>query len=294
MNEIQISRTTPERSQKSSFIPLSLFQCVKCASSLTTQGSELTCTHCRASFKFTQAKFPNFLNEKDVSDLKAETEFWEQHYGNQIYQDESESSYAMWASWMATKPTDSILEIGCGSGALLTRLPAKTKVGLEPVEGLLVKTTGFTGVIGVATKMPFKDESFDVVYFKHSLHHVQDKWNGFKEALRVTKSGGKLIIIEPNADHPQRRLISNPHSLFRKMKAIVKFIGPVEYFQTTGELCSWAKKCGVRVTQVKFTESQYDSLSTRQKLQRIYRKVGEALLMPKRFLYPNYYLEIRK
>jgi len=87
---------------------------------------------------------------------------------------------------MDTRPTDEAIELGSGSGALLSRLNVRLKVGLEPSLALLSPSSGFSGVIGLAENLPFADASFDLVFFKHSLHHVEDKKKGFLEAVRIT------------------------------------------------------------------------------------------------------------
>lgn len=45
-------------------------------------------------------------------------------------------------------------------------------------------------------RLPFEDNSFDIVYSKGVLTHVPDKKELFKEIHRVLKSGGKLVIVD--------------------------------------------------------------------------------------------------
>ncbi|MEU8889130.1 demethylmenaquinone methyltransferase [Streptomyces sp. NPDC048442] len=49
---------------------------------------------------------------------------------------------------------------------------------------------------GDATKLPFKDESFDVVTISFGLRNVVDTDAALKELFRVTKKGGRVVICE--------------------------------------------------------------------------------------------------
>lgn len=276
-------------------LPVEILRCTVCKSGrLAERDSELTCASCQARFPVARERFPDFLTSADRERMKAELAFWESHQESDLpYEDESESSYRLLSEWIGSRPDASILEVGCGSGALLKRIAGRTRVGLEPSLPLLAHADGFHGVLAIATDLPFVDEAFDIVMFKHSLHHVEDKEKGVAEAARVLKKGGKLVIIEPNAEHPQRRLISDPDSWLRKSGVLTKFIGPVETFQSVGEVATEAKRYGLSRTRLEWLQSQYNKLTVRQALQKLYAGVGRALL-PARFVYPNYYLEFTK
>jgi SAM-dependent methyltransferase len=45
--------------------------------------------------------------------------------------------------------------------------------------------------------LPFKDQSFDVIFCKETLHHVGDLGLALREACRVCKIGGAIVIEEP-------------------------------------------------------------------------------------------------
>jgi ubiquinone/menaquinone biosynthesis C-methylase UbiE len=48
------------------------------------------------------------------------------------------------------------------------------------------------------TSIPFPDESFDVVLCLHVIAHFAEGEQGIKEAFRVLKKGGRLMILTPN------------------------------------------------------------------------------------------------
>jgi ubiquinone/menaquinone biosynthesis C-methylase UbiE/uncharacterized protein YbaR (Trm112 family) len=272
---------------------LSLLQCPRCAGALGRGAGSLSCLKCGTAFPIRDGRFPDFLSDEERAALEREIAFWRDSIGEHVYQDESEGSYRRWAEQLGASPSDAVIEIGCGSGALLTRLAARLKVGIDPAKNLLVPTQGFAGFLGSAGHLPFRDASFNLVYFKHSLHHVEDKRRAFDEAVRITRRGGRLVIIEPNASHPQRRLISNPKSIFRTTHLLTRFIGPVETFQTMEELLGWAKEHHLDCEMAQFTESEYDRLTIRQALQKIYARMLWPIL-PEKYLRPNYFLSFRK
>ncbi len=273
---------------------LAKLACPECrGTSLKKESEGLHCEACQKHFPMSSGRFPDFLSDSERAALARELAFWAAHFQNVEYKDESDSSYQSWIELMDCTENDDILEIGCGSGAMLKRLPARLRVGLEPAENLLIPSDGFVGVMATAQRLPFKDGSFSVVLYKHALHHVEDKKKALEEASRVLAPGGRLIVIEPNADHPQRRLISNPESWLRRTHIFSRFIGPVETFQPLSELVEWAKATGLRTQTTVFKESDYDRLTVRQALQKIYSRTLRHWV-PEKFLLPNYFAAFLK
>ena len=103
-----------------------------------------------------------------------------------------------------------VLDVGCGEGALARRLAGTGArvVGLDPLAGALEtaraageKTPSLRYVEGVAEALPFARESFDIVIFFNSLHHVPvpSMAPALAEASRVLRPGGLLYVQEPLA-----------------------------------------------------------------------------------------------
>jgi len=72
---------------------------------------------------------------------------------------------------------------------------------------------------GSILKIPFKDNSFDFVYAKDVLHHIDEKEQkfikhiqGLREMRRVCMPGGKILILEANRYNP----LFYPHMVFLK------------------------------------------------------------------------------
>ena len=89
------------------------------------------------------------------------------------------------------------LEVGCGTGLILERIArvAERAVGLDLSPGMLqqARARGLDVVQGVATALPFADESFDVTYSYKVLAHVPEIELALSEMARVTRRGGTVL-----------------------------------------------------------------------------------------------------
>jgi SAM-dependent methyltransferase len=105
----------------------------------------------------------------------------------------------------------SMLDVGCGVGhwgqMLLPYLSKDAKLtGIDPEtqwieaakERALKKDLNTQYLIGSAEKIPFPDESFDMVTCQTVLIHVKDIDIVIKEMLRILKPGGLFAVSEPN------------------------------------------------------------------------------------------------
>ena len=48
------------------------------------------------------------------------------------------------------------------------------------------------------TKLPLKDNSFDIILCNHVIEHIKQDQKALSELLRVLKKGGTLILGTPN------------------------------------------------------------------------------------------------
>ena len=123
------------------------------------------------------------------------------------------------AALLDARPGLLALEIGCGSGVFLERALATRAsiVGLDLSAGFMLQARARPVVCsrarlvcGDAERLPFPDDSFDVVYGSSVLYHRELR-AALAEVHRVLKHGGRLAFAEPN--------LLNPHILavFRLM-----------------------------------------------------------------------------
>jgi malonyl-CoA O-methyltransferase len=99
-----------------------------------------------------------------------------------------------------------VLDVGCGKGrfarVLLERNPGAILCGLDISEAMLAcAPAGVDVVSGSMTELPFAASAFDAVYATESLEHAVEIERAVDEMCRVLKPGGKLVIIDKNAEH---------------------------------------------------------------------------------------------
>ena len=94
-----------------------------------------------------------------------------------------------------------MLEPGCGRGEFLSF----QKLGLDVVGvDISPETKNFghdfeVSICDVETeKLPFKDDTFDVIYSKSFIEHLYYPERYLKEAYRVLKPGGLLLTLVPD------------------------------------------------------------------------------------------------
>jgi malonyl-CoA O-methyltransferase len=99
-----------------------------------------------------------------------------------------------------------VLDVGCGKGrfarVLQDQYPGAEIWGLDISEEMLrFVPAGIHTRAGSMTELPFADSTFDAVYATESLEHAVEIEGAVSEMCRVLKPGGKLAIIDKNAEH---------------------------------------------------------------------------------------------
>lgn len=100
----------------------------------------------------------------------------------------------------------SVLEVGCGTGAILSELPKQSNIhglDIDPVAltQCRVNAPDVFLIRGNALELPYPDESFDIVYSHFLLLWVDNPLQALQEMKRVTRRGGYVIAFaEPDYD----------------------------------------------------------------------------------------------
>lgn len=96
---------------------------------------------------------------------------------------------------MKPQPTDVVLDVGCSRGRFIDTLREKFQVaevvGCD-VDPLMADADKGIFVTAGEDLSIFPDGQFSVVVMRHSIEHMTDRVQAFKEAARVLKSDGKL------------------------------------------------------------------------------------------------------
>lgn len=102
------------------------------------------------------------------------------------------------------KPTDSILDAGAGLGEKF-RYDYKTwverVVGVDLEEGVLRNPNLDEAYVADLADLPFDDATFDLVFSRCVLEHVEDPVAVFEELRRVLRPNGHLIFRVPSRFH---------------------------------------------------------------------------------------------
>ncbi|MHB1294325.1 MAG: class I SAM-dependent methyltransferase [Anaerolineae bacterium] len=99
-----------------------------------------------------------------------------------------------------------ILDVGCGLGLYVRRFrDFSADVHGVDLDAAKVEEAGRTLPnirVGSAEELPYPDGFFDVVLSHEVLEHVDDDRAAAREAYRVLKPGGRLVVFVPNRCYP--------------------------------------------------------------------------------------------
>jgi len=104
-------------------------------------------------------------------------------------------------------PDASVLDLGCGAGHLsFAAAPHVTSIVAYDLSADMLRTVdhearkrGHQNILtrqGTVEALPFPDASFDFVCTRYSAHHWTEIRTALKEARRVLKPGGGLVMID--------------------------------------------------------------------------------------------------
>ncbi len=101
-----------------------------------------------------------------------------------------------------------ILDVGCGTGGLCRALVdiGANVTGIDPSQNAIEQAKklgdGATYQVATLNDLDASPNSFDVVIFCTSLHHIPDMAGALRGALNLVKPDGKIIVLEPQTDDP--------------------------------------------------------------------------------------------
>jgi len=135
-----------------------------------------------------------------------------------------------------------VLDIGCSYGYLLKKLEENgfdtygIDVSKESIEEAKKLTNAKLKVISAEARLPFESDFFDVITMFDVIEHIKNYETSLKEAYRILKKKGLLLIITPNSRSILRFLLGKNWSWYKdpthvnifsekRLRAMLKVIG---------------------------------------------------------------------
>ena len=150
-------------------------------------------------------------------------------------------------SIIAPKPGMKILDIAAGTGSSSRPLVDKGAevTALDFSHGMIEQgrkqNKNINFVQGDALKLPFEDNSFEVTTISFGLRNTSNTEKALKEALRVTKDGGRIVVAE--FSHPVNPVFKKIYLnyLMKALPVIVKKISknPDAYIYLAESIRAW-------------------------------------------------------
>ncbi len=176
-----------------------------------------------------------------------------------------------------------VLDVGCGTGGAALVLAvghdARSVTGVDIEPFVIGRATALAAAQGQQQRvrflaiepgrLPFESESFDVVFSKDAIIHVQDKEALYAEMYRVLRPGGRLCVGD--------WLRGVGDELDAQVQAFVTLSDEGFFMQTLADLSILASKLGFENVEVDDRGSWYHARA-QEELARLDGDLREVLL----------------
>jgi ubiquinone/menaquinone biosynthesis C-methylase UbiE len=133
---------------------------------------------------------------------------------------------------ISLQPGAAVLDVGCGTGALLRRVAGQADItgyGVDVEENMIAQAQAQCSQmqfsIAPCDRLPFEDQSLDAVIACMAYHHFDNKEGFAWEAARVLKPGGVLYIADPRFPWPIRKTMNG---ILRLLRIVGEFLSAQE------------------------------------------------------------------
>ncbi|MEE8331426.1 MAG: bifunctional 2-polyprenyl-6-hydroxyphenol methylase/3-demethylubiquinol 3-O-methyltransferase UbiG [Acidimicrobiia bacterium] len=149
-----------------------------------------------------------------------------------------------------------VLDIGCGGGLLAEAIAdlGFPVTGIDRSQASVAaghdRARNVRYVVGDAGRLPFADDSFDVVTAMEVLEHVADPAAVVAEAGRILKPGGLFFFAGPNRTRLSRLVVIDLAQRWRWSAVLPEDLHEWHRFIAPAELTTLASAAGISIDEV--------------------------------------------
>ena len=193
--------------------------CPVCHGFFTKYGEKIQCKSCNFSIEPNQYGFFDFTLDKSSKEINSTTNL---HAEKQSSAGANRLDDEFIIPYLQKEPFESVLDVGCGIGRTVAKLLDMGHDAYGVDLPCLSKHWSQAGMDAIhmfcadATSLPFPDNSFDAVVSLGVIEHVgtatghctlmtnymEVRRKYAQELLRVTRSGGRILVACPNKSFP--------------------------------------------------------------------------------------------
>ena len=168
------------------------------------------------------------------------------------------------------RPTDVVLDAGCGSGRVFAHGlagRARRVVGVDVTDEPRANPNIDDAVTADLRALPLRDAAFDLIVMSHVAEHLTEPEPVFRELARVLRPGGRLLLLTPNRWHyvplAARLLPHRLHVAFNRGRGVdARDVFPTAYrANTAGRLRALAQGAGLAVERLERSETEPEYLA---------------------------------
>jgi len=145
------------------------------------------------------------VHDRDVAAFSERAAGYESGWRGRMHHDIADKAIDL--ALTASARPDRVLDVGCGTGYLLRRLAARLPeagelAGIDAAPAMietarkLADDSRIRFATATAERLPFPQETFDLVVTTTSFDHWADQRAGLAECFRVLVPGGRLVLID--------------------------------------------------------------------------------------------------